>query len=143
MESRAETTWHGDLASGSGTTALASGAAPPLSVTWRARTEESGGLTSPEELIAAAHASCYSMAFSHGLAEAGTPPNSIKTSATVTFGQTDGGWTVTKSALVVSADVSGISEEDFQAAALHAKDGCPISRALQGNVDITLDASLV
>ncbi len=143
MESRASTTWQGDLFTGSGTTSLASGAAGPLPVTWNARTEESGGLTSPEELIAAAHASCYSMAFSNGLAEAGTPAERLDTSATVTFEKTDAGFAVTKSAIVVEGNVPGMSDEDFQAAAQAAKDGCPISRALAGNVEITLEATLV
>lgn len=143
MESRARTAWKGDLFSGSGSTALASGAAGPLEVTWSSRTEVAAGRTSPEELIAAAHASCYSMAFSNGLASADTPPESIDTEATVTFDKTDEGFRVTKSALVVTATVPGISEEDFQAAATAAKDGCPVSQALKGNVEITVEATLV
>jgi osmotically inducible protein OsmC len=111
-------------------------------VTWASRTEAPAGRTSPEELIAAAHASCYSMAFSHGLATAGTPPESVETEATVTFAQTDDGFRVTRSALVVTATVPGITEDDFQAAAAAAKDGCPVSQALKGNVEITLEASL-
>ena len=143
MESRARTAWKGDLVSGSGSTVLASGAAGPLEVTWSSRTEAPAGRTSPEELIAAAHASCYSMAFSHGLASDGTPPESVDTEATVTFAQTDDGFRVTKSALVVRATVPGISEEAFQAAAAAAKDGCPVSQALKGNVEIILEATLV
>lgn len=143
MESRASTTWEGDLMSGSGTTSLASGAAEPLAVTWSSRTETADGRTSPEELIAAAHATCFSMAFSNGLAKAGTPPDRLDTEATVTFEKTDAGNRVTKSALTVRADIPGISEEDFQTAAAAAKEGCPVSQALKGNVEITLEASLV
>lgn len=142
MESRARTAWKGDLFNGSGSTALASGAAGPLEVTWASRTEAPAGRTSPEELIAAAHASCFSMAFSNGLASSGTPPESIDTEATVTFEKTDAGFRVTKSALVVTATVPGISDEDFQAAAAAAKDGCPVSQALRGNVEITVEATL-
>jgi len=129
--------------SGSGTTSLASGAAEPLAVTWSSRTETADGRTSPEELIAAAHATCFSMAFSNGLAKAGTPPDRLDTEATVTFEKTDAGNRVTKSALTVRADIPGISEEDFQTAAAAAKEGCPVSQALKGNVEITLEASLV
>ena len=143
MESRASTTWEGDLMTGSGTTSLASGAAEPLAVTWSSRTETANGRTSPEELIAAAHATCFSMAFSNGLAKAGTPPDRLDTEATVTFEKTDAGNRVTKSALTVRADIPGISEEDFQTAAVAAKEGCPVSQALKGNVEITLEASLV
>lgn len=143
MESRASTTWEGDLMSGSGTTSLASGAAEPLAVTWSSRTETANGRTSPEELIAAAHATCFSMAFSNGLAKAGTPPDRLDTEATVTFEKTDAGNRVTKSALTVRADIPGISEEDFRTAAAAAKEGCPVSQALKGNVEITLEASLI
>jgi osmotically inducible protein OsmC len=142
MESRAHTTWEGDLMSGSGRTSLASGAAGPLAVTWSSRTQASEGRTSPEELIAAAHATCFSMALSHGLTEAGTLPGRLDTEAIVTFEQTDAGFRVTKSALIVQADVPGISEDDFQTAARAAKEGCPVSQALKGNVEITLEAIL-
>jgi osmotically inducible protein OsmC len=112
-------------------------------VTWSSRTEASEGRTSPEELIAAAHATCFSMAFSNGLAKAGTPPNRLDTAATVTFEKSESGFKVTKSALTVRADIPGISEDEFQVAAAEAKEGCPVSQALQGNVEITLEASLV
>ena len=143
MESRAHTAWEGDLFAGSGITSLASGAADPMPVTWSSRTEASEGRTSPEELIAAAHASCYSMAFSNGLASEGTPANRIDTEAIVTFAKTDAGFKVTKSVLIVRADVPGIAEDDFQTAAEAAKDGCPVSQALAGNVEISLEAVLV
>ncbi len=143
MESRAAATWEGDLFSGSGTTALASGAAGPLPVSWPSRTEAANGKTSPEELIAAAHAACYNMAFSNLLAQGGTPAARLDTEAVATFAKTDAGWRLTTMALTVRGDVPGISAEDFAAKAAGAKDGCPVSNALAGNVDITLDAALV
>ena len=143
MESRAHTAWEGDLMGGSGTVSLTSGAAGPLEVTWSSRAEEAAGRTSPEELIAAAHATCYSMALSNGLAQAGAPPTRLDTEAAVAFEQTDEGFRVTRSSLLVRADVPGISTEDFQAQAQAAKDGCPVSNALKGNVEITLEAILI
>jgi osmotically inducible protein OsmC len=141
-ESTARTTWQGSLARGSGTTRLASGATTPLNVSWAGRTERTAGTTSPEELIAAAHASCYAMALSHELAEAGSPPESLDVSVTVTFEIVDGAPTVTRSALTVRGGVPGIDAAGFAAAAAAAKEGCPVSRALKGNVEITLDAAL-
>jgi osmotically inducible protein OsmC len=140
-ERRAEVTWNGDLMSGSGTIdRVGSGAFGPLDVSWPARAEESsGGRTSPEELIAAAHASCYSMALSHGLAQAGTAPERLQTSATVTFVPGTG---ITKIALVVRATVPGIEDAAFREAAEAAKAGCPVSKALAGVPEIELDAQL-
>lgn len=139
---RAEVSWHGDLATGSGTvSAVSSGAFSDLPVSWAARTE-SPEKTSPEELVAAAHASCYAMAFSAGLGRAGTPPTSLEVSAEVTFDKLEAGWKVTRSALTVRGVVPGISEADFVAAAEAARDGCPISVALKGNVELTVDAAL-
>ncbi len=143
MESRATATWNGDLLSGSGTTTLESGVAGPLPVSWPSRTEAPEGRTSPEELIAAAHAACYNMALSNGLAGAGNPPNQLDTEATATFEQTDAGWRLTTMALRVRADVPGIGAEAFQEAAFAAKEGCPVSNALAGNVAISVEASLV
>ena len=139
-ESSATTSWQGTLATGSGRTTLASGAAGPLEVSWAGRTER-GQRTSPEELIAAAHASCYAMAFSHELAEAGATPEQLDISATVTFEIVDGAPTVSRSALKVRGTVSGIDADGFAKLAAAAKDGCPVSRALAG-VEITLDAAL-
>ena len=141
-ESSASTSWQGTLARGSGKTTLASGAAGPLEVSWARRTERADGTTSPEELIAAAHASCYAMAFSHELAEAGATPEQLDVSATVTFEIVDGAPTVSKSALTVRGTVSGIDADGFAKLAAAAKDGCPVSRALEGNVEVTLDAAL-
>ena len=136
----ASVTWSGSLLEGSGTIdSVGSGAFGPLDVTWAARTEDSGGRTSPEELIAAAHASCFSMAFSHALAQAGTPPERLETTATVTFVPGTG---ITKSALTVRGTVPGIDDAAFREAADGAKAGCPVSKALAGVPEITVDASL-
>lgn len=140
---RAEVTWSGPLATGSGTvSAVSSGSITDLPVSWAARTEAPEGKTSPEELVAAAHASCYAMAFSGALARAGTPPERLDVSADVTFDKVDAGWRVVSSALTVRGVVPGISAEDFVAAAEAAKDGCPISQALKGNVALSVDAAL-
>jgi len=139
----ATVTWTGDLATGGGTvTAFSSGAFTDLPVSWSARTENSNGLTSPEELLAAAHGSCFSMAFSSNLVKAGFPPDHIHVSCEVTFDKLEAGWTVVSSSLEVAARVPGIEEADFQAAAEAARDGCPISRALKGNVELMVDAVL-
>ncbi|HEY4634276.1 MAG TPA: OsmC family peroxiredoxin [Candidatus Limnocylindrales bacterium] len=140
---RADVSWSGDLATGSGTvSASSSGAFTSLPVSWAARTEAPQGMTSPEELIAAAHASCFAMAFSAGLGRAGTPPERLTVSAEVTFDKLDAGWRVVSSALTVRGVVPGISEADFVAAAEAAKDGCPVSQALTGNVALSVDAAL-
>ena len=138
-ERHADVTWNGDLASGSGTIdSVGSGAFGPLDVSWAARSEDaSGGKTSPEELIAAAHASCLSMALASGLAKAGTPPERLSTSATVTFVAGTG---ITKIALTVRGLVPGLDAEGFRAAAEDAKANCPVSKALTGVGEITLDA---
>jgi osmotically inducible protein OsmC len=139
-ERTAEVTWRGSLMEGRGTIErVQSGAFGPLDVTWAARSEEPEGLTSPEELIAAAHAACFSMALSHGLAQAGTPPERLDTSATVTFVPGTG---ITKIALRVRGEVSGVDEAAFAEAAQAAKVGCPVSKALAAVPEITLDAAL-
>ena len=138
---RAEVTWQGDLMSGSGKVErVGSGALGGLEVTWASRSEESeSGKTSPEELIAAAHAACFSMALSHGLAQAGHRPERLSTSAESTFVPGTG---ITTMALSVEGRVPGLDEEGFRQAAEQAKEGCPVSGALKGNVEITLDARL-
>jgi osmotically inducible protein OsmC len=138
-ESSAATVWNGDLAHGSGTVTPESGVTEALPVTWASRTERSAGKTSPEELLAMAHSACYSMGLSHGLAEAGTPPDQLDVSATVTFVPGEG---VKSSHLVVRGRVPGIDADGFEAAAQAAGEGCPISGALKGNVEITVDATL-
>jgi lipoyl-dependent peroxiredoxin len=137
---KAEVTWHGDLMSGEGEIErVGSGAFGPLDVTWASRTEQPGGRTSPEELIAAAHASCFSMALAHALAQAGTPPQELATSATVTFVPGTG---ITRSALEVVGTIPGIDEGTFREAAEQAKEGCPVSGALKGNVELEVTARL-
>jgi osmotically inducible protein OsmC len=138
---RASVTWKGDLLSGAGTIdEVGSGAFGPLDVTWVARSEEeSGGKTSPEELIAAAHASCFAMAFSSDLAKAGTPPEQLRTSATVSFVPGSG---ITKIVLTVEGSVPGLDEAGFAAAAEQAKANCPVSQALAAVGEITVAARL-
>ncbi|NJQ07624.1 OsmC family protein [Streptomyces lonarensis] len=135
----ATTRWQGSLMEGSGTVSLDSSGVGTYDVSWPSRAEQPNGRTSPEELIAAAHASCYSMALSHGLAGAGTPPESVETRADVTFQPGEG---ITGIVLHVQARVPGLAADDFQAAAEDAKKNCPVSKALAG-VDISLDADLV
>ncbi|MGH2544335.1 MAG: OsmC family peroxiredoxin [Ardenticatenaceae bacterium] len=140
---QASVTWNGDLMSGKGVaTADTSKAFSQLPVSWASRAEDSGGNTSPEELIAAAHASCFSMALSGGLARAGTPPEELQVTATVTFDRVDGGYKVVSSALNVRGRVPGIDSGGFQQAAEAAKDGCPVSQALKGNVELSVEATL-
>jgi osmotically inducible protein OsmC len=122
--------------------AFSSGLFSDLPVSWASRTEEPDGRTSPEELLAAAHAACYCMAFSNGLAKAGTPAEHLHVAAEVAFEKVGDGWSVTSSALQVIGQVPGISDADFERLAEEAKDGCPISRALSGNVEISVDATL-
>lgn len=140
---RAEAAWEGDLLTGRGTvTAVSSGAFRDLPVSWAARTEAPEGRTSPEELIAAAHAACFEMALSGALARGGTPPEHLDVSATVTFDKTDAGWRVMSSALTVRGRVPGIDTAGFRAAAEATRDDCPVSQALKGNVALSIEASL-
>jgi len=133
--------WEGDLAHGNGIVSADSGALAELPVTWASRTERSEGKTSPEELIAAAHASCFSMALSHGLSQAGNQPEQLEVSAKVTLDQRDGAPTVTSSELTVSGRVPGLDQDGFARAASDSGQNCPVSRAL-GGVEITVNASL-
>jgi len=136
-------TWSGTLAEGSGT--VSSGTTDlfiDLPVSWSSRTQAPAGRTSPEELLAAAHASCFAMALSGGLVRGGTPPDHVHVSATVTFDKVGDAWTVTRSELDVVGVVPGLDEDGFVAAAEAAKDGCPISRALSGNVALSVTAAL-
>ena len=138
---RADVTWTGSGLEGSGTIrSTTSGAIGEQQVSWPARSEDAtGGKTSPEELIAAAHAACFSMALAFGLSGAGTPPEQLDTSATVTFQPGAG---ITKIALTVEGRVPGIDAAAFEEAAQGAKSGCPVSQALAGVPEITLDARL-
>jgi osmotically inducible protein OsmC len=137
--SEATSVWNGTLFEGSGTVSLdSSKGATKLPVSWKARTEGSDTLTTPEELLGAAHAACFNMQFSNMLAQAGSPAESIQTTAAVTFQPGSG---ITGSHLLVSASVPGISEEDFERIANEAKATCPVSQALTGTA-ITIEASL-
>ncbi|WP_314646971.1 OsmC family peroxiredoxin [uncultured Microbacterium sp.] len=138
VTSEANTTWTGTLADGSGTVAFSSSKLGTFPIDWKARSEGSETTTTPEELIAAAHASCFSMALAHALSENGTPPERIDAGASVTFKPGTG---ITGSHLNVNAVVPGLSSEDFQRIAAEAKTGCPVSQALAG-IEITLEATL-
>ncbi|MDQ0725733.1 OsmC family peroxiredoxin [Microbacterium sp. W4I20] len=138
VTSEAASTWTGSLMEGSGTVAFSSSNLGTFPLNWKARSEGSDTTTTPEELIAAAHSSCFSMALSHALAENGTPPERVNTSASVTFKPGVG---ITGSHLNVNAVVPGLSPEKFQEIAAEAKTGCPVSQALAG-IEITLEATL-
>jgi lipoyl-dependent peroxiredoxin len=140
-ERSATTGWDGDLAHGNGTVNGASGALDRLSVTWASRTERSDGKTSPEELVAAAHSSCFSMALANGLTQAGNAPEHLDVTSKVTLDLVDGVPTVTTSELTVTGRVPGIDQAAFEHAASDAGKNCPISRALAG-VQITVNATL-
>jgi lipoyl-dependent peroxiredoxin len=143
-ERKARTVWNGNLADGSGKLNFeSSSAATDLPVTWAARTEVPGGKTSPEELIAAAHASCYAMAFSNVLSQAGHEPEQLTIDAVCTLDMVDGGPKVTKSDLTVEGKVPGLDQSKFQELANQAESGCPISNLLRGNAEITVTANLV
>ncbi|MFL6136495.1 MAG: OsmC family peroxiredoxin [Frankiaceae bacterium] len=133
--------WEGTLFEGKGSVALESSGAGAFDVSWPARTEAPGGQTSPEELIAAAHASCFSMALSNQLAQAGGTVEALDTTADVTIEKTEGGFTITGIKLTVRGRVPGLDAAAFASAAEQAKTGCPVSKALTGTA-ITLDASL-
>ena len=135
-ERRAEVTWQGSLMEGSGTIeSVGSGAFGPLDVSWPARAEDQRSETSPEELIAAAHASCFAMALSHGLSEDGHAPEHLSVSSVVTFQPGEG---IRRAVLDVEGNVPGIDESAFRTAAEQAKDNCPVSKALAGNVELEL-----
>ena len=140
---RAQATWEGNLIRGGGAVdAATSKAFTGLPVTWASRSERADGRTSPEELVAAAHASCYAMALSHGLNEGGATPRKLEVTAMVVFSDADGGPKVTSSSLTVKGWVDGIDAAGFAEAAEGAKDGCPISQALKGNVELSVEATL-
>src|SRR5882757_1097075 len=145
MQSRAQAVWEGDLMSGKGkVSSKTSGVLRDAGLSWKSRTEAAGGNTTPEELLAAAHASCFAMALSHGLAQSGKAPQKLDVTATVTFGpkQGGGGFSVQESALEVRGTVPGMDASGFQSAAEAAKDGCPLSQALKNNVKLSVRAQL-
>ena len=139
MKRKASAVWRGGLKDGKGTISSESGVLKETQYSFSTRFEDGIG-TNPEELIAAAHAGCFSMAFSAELGKAGITPEAIRTTATITMDKTDAGWTVTESHLDVAAKVPGVDPAKFTAAANAAKAGCPISRLLKANV--TMDAEL-
>ncbi len=140
----ADVSWSGDLVGGSGTiNYVSSGAFSRLPVTWASRTEDHNGRTSPEELIAAAHAACFSMAFSSRLGKNGTPPEQLDVRVTITFDKGDAGWKIARSDIQARGRVPGIDAATFAGLAEDAKDNCPVSVALKGNVELVVDAQLV
>ncbi len=140
-ERRAHVVWEGDLARGNGRlTADSSKMVEEAPVTWASRVERPDGKTSPEELIAAAHASCYSMAFSNTLAQSGNPPERLEVEAVCTFDHEQG--KITTVDLNVRGKVPGMTQEEFESAAREGDQGCPVSNALRGNVEIRVQASL-
>lgn len=144
-ESKATTVWNGTLFEGKGSVTAKSGALRDQQVTWAARTERQGdmqGATSPEELIAAAHSACFSMAFSNILAKNGTTADELRVEATTIFEQMNGGWKIARTILDVTGKVPGIDDAEFQRLAEEAKNGCPVSGAVKGNVDLSVEARL-
>ena len=141
-ERRAEVTWTGTLTEGNGTLTAGSGALSNMPVTWASRTEQPGGKTSPEELIASAHAACYAMAFSNTLAQAGKPPEQLHVTAVCSLDRTDTGLKITTMALEVQGKVPGITQDQFTELAQKAEQGCPVSNALRNNLQISVKAQL-
>src|SRR5215210_4458275 len=142
VERTAKAEWQGDLMSGSGKVSTASGAVRDATVKWSSRAEVADENTSPEELIAAAHATCVSMALAHGLAQGGTTAQRLETEATATFDKVGEGFQMTTMRISIRGQVDGLDEEGFRRAAEQAKENCPVSQALKGNVDVSVDASL-
>jgi lipoyl-dependent peroxiredoxin len=142
VERSARATWEGDLIEGSGEVSTDSGVVRNARVTWSARAEQADENTSPEELIAAAHATCVLMALAGALARDGTPPGQLEGQATATFEQTADGFRFTTMRLSIHGEVDGLDEEGFRRAAEEAAENCPVSQALKGNVEVSLDASV-
>lgn len=142
VERRAKATWEGDLMGGSGEVSTESGVVQSATVKWSSRAEQADEHTSPEELIAAAHATCVSMALAHGLAQSGTPAKRLESEATATFDQAGEGFRMTTMHLSIRGQVDGLDEDAFRRAAEDAKENCPVSQALKGNVEVALDATL-
>ena len=140
---KATARWQGDLVTGKGTvSSTTTSQFKDLEVSWGSRTEDAAGKTSPEELLAAAHAACFSMAFAARLAKNGTPPKTLEITAAVTFDKREAGWGITTSALTVRGNVPGIDAAKFQTIAEDAKENCPVSAALKGNVALSVSAEL-
>jgi lipoyl-dependent peroxiredoxin len=142
VERTANAVWESDLLGGSGKVSTKSGVVDDATVKWSSRAEQADENTSPEELIAAADATCVSMALAGGLARAGTPPTHLETEATATFEQIDEGFRFTTMRLSIRGQVEGLDDDGFRKAAENATENCPVSQALKGNVEVSLDASL-
>jgi lipoyl-dependent peroxiredoxin len=142
VERTANAVWEGDLMGGSGTVSTESGVIQNATVKWSSRADQADENTSPEELIAAAHATCVSMALAHGLAQSGTPPQRLETQATATFEQVGDAFRMTTMRLTIRGQVEGVDEQTFRQAAEGAKENCPVSQALKDNVDISVDATV-
>jgi osmotically inducible protein OsmC len=142
VERRATAAWEGDLMDGSGEVSTQSGIVRNAKVKWSSRAEQADENTSPEELIAAAHATCVLMALANGLAQGGTPGKRLESEATATFDKAGDGFRMTTMQLSIRGEVDGLDEEGFRRAAEEAKENCPVSQALKGNVDVSVDASL-
>jgi osmotically inducible protein OsmC len=142
VERKAKATWEGDLMGGSGEVSTESAAVRNARVEWSSRAEQADENTSPEELIAAAHATCVLMALANVLAQADTPPAKLESEATATFDKTGDGFRMTTMRIAIRGQVEGLDEEEFRRAAEDAKENCPVSQALKGNVDVTVDAAL-
>ena len=142
VERTANAEWQGDLLSGSGKVSTKSGVVRDATVKWSSRADAADENTSPEELIAAAHATCVAMALAGGLAKAGTPPQRLETEATATFDKVGDGFKMTTMRISIRGQVEGLDEDGFRQAAEQAKENCPVSQALKGNVDISVDAAL-
>jgi lipoyl-dependent peroxiredoxin len=142
VERTANAVWEGDLFGGSGKVSTKSGVVDDATVKWSSRAEQADENTSPEELIAAAHATCVSMALAGELARSGTPPTRLETEATATFEQIDEGFRFTTMRLSIRGQVEGLDDDGFRKAAENATENCPVSQALKGNVEVSLDASL-
>lgn len=141
-ERRAEAVWEGNLTEGRGRFTVGSGALQEQPVTWAARTEQPGGKTSPEELIAAAQATCYAMALSNTLNRQGTPPQQLVVDTTCKLDRVEGGLKITRMQIDVRGKVPGIDQARFEQAAGQAEQGCPVSNALRNNVAMQLTARL-
>src|SRR3712207_1989826 len=142
VERTANAVWQGDLMGGSGEVSTQGGVVDGATVRWSSRAERADGNTSPEELIAAAHATCVSMALAHALAQAGSPAEQLDAEATATFDKTDAGFRMTTMHIRIRGRVDGLDDDGFRRAAEEAKENCPVSQALKGNVAVSLDAAL-
>lgn len=142
VERTASAEWQGDLTSGSGTVSTQSGAVRDATIKWSSRAEAADENTSPEELIAAAHAACVLMALANGLAQAGTPAQRLESEATATFDKVGDGFRMTTMRLQIRGEVDDLDEDGFRRAAEDAKENCPVSQALSDDVEVTLDAGL-